>query len=88
MMGEDRAVRPDDDLLDDVDDAAKVKGKGWALYEEETPDGKKYKSGPSRGKPMKNVVIDVPNGPMTMKMIIPREAFVDMVKKYFNVKGY
>lgn len=85
MMGQDRKVTPDDDLLDDVES---VKGKGWALYEEETPDGKKYRSGKSRGKPMKNVVIDVPNGPMTMKMTIPREAFVDMVKKYFDVKGY
>jgi hypothetical protein len=86
MLDKDRAVKPSDDL--DDDDIERVKGKGWALYEEETPDGKKYQKGKSRGKPMKNVVIQFPSGPATMQVSIPREAFVDMVKKYFGVKGY
>lgn len=85
MLDQDRAVKPSKDITDDL---GSVKGKGWALYEEGTPDGKKYQKGKSRGKPMKNVVIQFPNGPATMQVSIPREAFVDMVKKYFDVKGY
>jgi hypothetical protein len=89
MLQKDRAVKPSADL-DDFDDDLKseIKGKGWALYEEETPDKKKYPRGPSKGKPMKNVVIEFPNGPAVMKVTLPREAFVDMVKQYFKIKGY
>jgi hypothetical protein len=87
MLSKDRAVKPSDDL-DVGDDDTNIRGKGWELFEEETPDGKKYPKGPSKGKPMKNVVIKFPNGPATMQVAIPREAFVDMVKKYFDIKGY
>ena len=87
MLDKDRAVSPSDGL-DVGDDDTNVRGKGWELYEEETPDGKKYIKGKSRGKPMKNVVITSKNGPMSITIAIPREAFVDMVKKYFDIKGY
>lgn len=85
MLDKNRAVKPSKDITDDLES---IQGKGWALYEEETSDLKLYQKGPSRGKPMKNVVIEFPNGPATMKVSIPREAFIDMVKKYFNIKGY
>jgi len=89
MLDQDRAVRskpardanPDDDVGFDLD-------QGWELYEEKTPDGKEYKTGKSAGKPMKNVVISSVSGPMSVKVAIPREAFIDMVKRYFEIKGY
>jgi hypothetical protein len=77
MMGKDRAAKAKDS-----------KDQGWELFEEETPDGKKYRTGKSKGKPMKNVVISSVNGPMSVRIAIPREAFVDMVKQYFDTKGY
>ena len=81
MLEKDRAVTP-----------AVAMGKGWELYEEETPDGKKYGrkggvGGTSDGKPMKNVVVSSV-GRVSIKIAIPREAFVDMVRQYFKIKGY
>lgn len=79
MLDQDRAVKTPKDVETD---------QGWELYEEETPDGRTYKSGKSQGKPMKNVVISSVSGPMSIKVSIPREAFKDMVKRYFDIKGY
>ena len=72
----------------DKDRAIESSDSGWELYEKETDDGKDYTSGKSKGKPMKNIVISSKNGPMTVKVELPREAFVEMVKKYFDTKGY
>ena len=81
MLDQDRAVTP-----------ITASDKGWELYEEETPDGKKYGrkggvKGKSEGKPMKNVIISSVGG-VSIKIAIPREAFVDMVQQYFKIKDY
>jgi len=81
MLDKDRAVSP-----------VESPDKGWELYEEETPDGKVYGKkggvkGKSEGKPMKNVVISSVAG-VSIRIAIPRESFVEMVKQYFKIKGY